>query len=670
MRISASVRNVFMLLAIAAPVLVNPQLRAQFQQPTDDELKMTEDPKAPGAAAVYLNIEEVTDDSYHFHSVYARIKVLQEKGKELATVEVPYERHETKVDDIEARTIHADGTVIPLNGKPDDLLIVKTGDKQFGRKVFTLPSVEVGSILEYSYRIRYDDDSFSSPFWEIQQPYYVHKAHYGFTPFKAFMRGTLNHTSSFLLDEHGDVVNSLIWWHILPPGADVKTDMQGRYSLDVADIPAMPKEEWMPPMQNFRYKVLFYYKAAESTEEFWAVAIKRWSKEVDRFAEQSGTIRDAVNGIVAPGDGDAVKAKKIYKAVQALDNTDFSRKKNESELKQLKQKAAKRAEDTWTQKSGSGEDLTLLYLAMARAAGLKANAMKVVDRENGIFDPSYLSMNQLDDMIVVLQLDGKEVSLDPGEKMCPFGALHWRHSNAGGFVQFSDGKAPKTTPSQAYPDNKLTRMADVSLGENGSIKGSMTFVVTGQEALHWRQESLRYDADEVKKRFDRWIEGMVPDGIAAHLDHFVGMDDPETNLVAQIKAEGTLGTATGKRLMLPGFLFETRARHPFVDQAKREEPVDMHYGEQVNDQVTYRLPAGLAVEGAPQDGKISWPMHAILITKTVPSPDRIVVARSMARAFTFALASEYQDLRGFYQKVSASDQQQLVLTASAAAKGN
>jgi hypothetical protein len=65
---------------------------AQFHDPTKEELSMTSDPKAPGAAAVYLYFEEKTDDPLHYHSVYARVKVLTEKGKELATVEVPYLR--------------------------------------------------------------------------------------------------------------------------------------------------------------------------------------------------------------------------------------------------------------------------------------------------------------------------------------------------------------------------------------------------------------------------------------------------------------------------------------------------------------------------------------------------------------------------------------------------
>ena len=666
MRISVLARNALLLLAIASPAL----LLAQFQQPTDEELKMTSDPKAPGAAAVYLNVEEVTDDPLHYHSFYARIKVLLEKGKELATVEIPYQRGNFKVDDIKARTIHSDGTVIPLAAKPEDLLASKTTDKQIGRMVFTLPSVEVGSILEYRYNLRYDDNHFSSPSWEIQRPYFVHKAHYAFTPFKAFLPGPQNATNSFLVDEHGNAVNTLIWWPTLPPGVQVKTDISGHYSVDVTDVPPAPDEEWMPPIQSVLYKVLFYYKSDSSSADFWMYEAKLWSKNVDHFAEPSKTIREAVSNLIAPSDNDLDKAKKLYKAVQALDNTDYSRKRSESELKQLKLKAAKRAEDTWAQKSGSSEDIAQLYLAMLRAAGLTAYAMKVVDRERGIFAPGFLYFGQLDDDIIILSIGGKYLMLDPGEKMCPFQSVHWSHSGASGVRQGTSGRAVSTSPFQAYTANSLLRTGDVTLDDHGAITGDFRFIMTGQQALRWRQTALRNDLDEVKKSFDRELESMVPEGVEAHIDHFLGLDDPDVNLMAVVNVQGTLGVATSKRLMLPAFFFETRAHHPFVDQEKRLEPVDMHYGDQITDHVVYDLPLGLAVEGAPQDAKILWEGHALLIAKTKTTSGQVTIDRQLSRAFTIANPEEYQDLRGFYRKVAAADQQQLVLTASPSAKGN
>jgi hypothetical protein len=671
MRTSLFVRILALIAVIVSPAI----LRAQFQEPTPEELKMTDDPKAPGAAAVYLNIEEIANDPIHYQSFYARIKVLQEKGKELATVEIPYLHGNYKIADIKARTIHSDGTVIPLVGKPEDLLAFKSKDRsgdsmQVNRKVFTLPSVEVGSILEYHYQLEYDDNRYSSPTWEVQRPYFVHKAHYLFTPFKGFLPGSQNMTNSYLTDERGRVLNNLIWWSKLPTGVSVQKDAGGHYSVDVIDIPAIPDEEWMPPIKSFLYKVEFDYKSETNSSNFWNAEAKLWSKDVDHFAEPSKSIKEAVAGLVIPTDSELDKAKKLYGAVQALENTDYSRKKTESELKQLKIKAAKHAQDTWEQKSGSSEDIALLYLAMLRAAGLNANAMKVVDREQGIFDPTHMTLYQLDDTIVLLDSGGSEIGLDPGEKMCPFKTLSWRHSLASGLRQGGGDKNMVTSPEQSYPDNKTIRTGDITLDAHGSITGSLRFIMTGQEALRWRQTALRNDIDEVKKQFDHSLESMVPDGVEAHLDHFLGLDDPYVSLVAVINVHGNLGAATSKRLLLPGFFFETHGSHPFVNQEKRMEPVDMHYDDQINDQVVYHLPTGLTVEGAPPDNKLSWPGHAVYATKAVVAPGQVTIARQLSRAFTLAKPEEYNDLRAFYQKVAAADQQQLVLTAAPTAKGN
>jgi Domain of Unknown Function with PDB structure (DUF3857)/Transglutaminase-like superfamily len=666
MRLLSVLRFSALILCGAAPVL----LHAQFQEPSKEELQMTADPKAPGAAAVYLNIQEITDDPLHYHSFYARIKVLQEKGKELATVELPYQRGSFKVTDIHGRTIHADGTVIPLTGKPEDLLISKGQDKTYGRMVFTLPSVEVGSILEYTYQLRYDDSHYSSPFWHLQREYFVHKEHYSFTPFKAFLRGIQNATGSHLTDEHGDTVNTLIWSAQLPAGIKIIQDAVGRYSVDLTDIPPIPDEDYMPPLNSVLYRVFFYYKSAGNSGDFWVTEAKRWSKEVDHFADPNKAIKEAVAQLISPSDSDLDKAKKLYKAVQQLDNTDFSREKGKAELKQLHIKAAKRAEDTWNQKSGSSKDITLLYLAMLRAAGLTAYDMRVVDREQGVFDPSYLDFDQLDDDLVILSTGGKEIVLDPGEKMCPFQTVHWRHSGAGGVRESAEGRGAAATPMQSYSANTITRLAEVTLDEHGSMTGVFRFVMTGQEALHWRQTALLNDEDEVKKRFDQTLQGIVPEGVEAHIDHFIGLDDPYANLIAVMKAQGVLGSATSKRLLLPGFFFEARGHRPFVDREQRMEAIDMHYGDRVGEQVVYHLPPGLSVEGAPTDAQIPWADQAILTVKVVNETGKVTIARSLAQGFTFLKPEQYKDLRGFYQKVAASDQQQLVLAVGAASKGN
>src|ERR1700676_3685678 len=311
MRIRVVVRLAALSLCLVFPLLG----RAQFQEPTKEELSMTADPKAPGAAAVYLYREETTDDALHFHSYYERIKVLTEKGKELATVRIPYERGNFKVTDIRGRTIHADGTVIPLTAKPTDLVDVKSGKIQVNTMVFNLPDVEVGSILEYRLQVRYDDDLVSSPTWEVMQPYFVHKAHYFFNP---------SHNGG-ITNSRGQLLNRLMY--SLKAGKDDKVveDMHGRFVFDVTDVPAIPTEDWMPPLNSLNWKVEFYYTQYTSGGDFWQSEGKRWAKESNHFAEPTKTLKEAASQIAAPGDTDEQKARKIYDAVMKLNNTSFTR---------------------------------------------------------------------------------------------------------------------------------------------------------------------------------------------------------------------------------------------------------------------------------------------------------------------------------------------------------
>jgi len=701
-RLLFSCAFVWLAIAVSTPV------KAQFRQPTGDELKMTADPKAPGAAAVYLDVDERENDPKHFRSYYARIKVLTEKGKELAAVEIPNLRSGDKIANLKGRTVHPDGAAIPLTAKPEDVNVGSAGEQQTGKKAFTLPSVEVGSILEYSFTIVYDDspssvsrngvgvasfgslggpsniapsqitynaDAFSTPTWEIQRPYFVHKAHYEYMPYPRYLyvseETDVSHSNSDyglnirLTDSRGREVRSVLRWEHLPSGVTVKTNPTTGYSLDMADIPPAPNKEWMPPVQNLLYRVGFSYCYDVSTAAFWAGEVKLWSKDVDRTAEPSKEIKAAVDGLIAPSDSDLDKAKKLYVAVQALDNTDFSRIKPLSEKNPLKLAKAKHAGDTWAQKSGSSEDIALLYLAMLRAAGLAAYAVKVVDRDQGIFEPGNLGLGQLNSTLVYLNAGNQQIFLDPGEKMCPFETLSWRHSYARGVAESAQGASVASTPMQQYNDNSTTRMGDVSVDARGGVTGQIRIIMAGQEALHWRQEALRYDGDEVKTRFDRQLEGIIPQGVEAHLDHFLGMGDPYSNLLALVNLKGSLGTAPAQHTTLPVLFFGPHGHLPFVNEEERLEPVDMHYGEHVTDQITYHLPVGMTADGVPQNAHISWTEHALFVVQAASSPAQIVITDAMARAFTFAKPEEYKDLRGFYQRVAAVDQEQMVLSAAA-----
>ena len=628
---------------------------AGFQQPTTEELSITAEPKDPGAAAIYLYREETVDDNLHYHSFAARIKVLTEKGKELATVEVPYGKTKFQVSDIKARTIHADGKIIPLDVKPTDLVEQKGEGFQINKMVFTLPSVEVGSILEYRWQLRYDDNTLSSPYWDIQQPYFVRKAHYSFLPFRYMGNVT---------DGKGNAANKLMYSFNLPTDVKVNADASGRYSLDIENVPAIPKEGYMPPMQTLLREVKFYYTRYSTSEDFWKHEGSDWSKEMDRFASESKGLKEAVDKIVAPTDSEDVKAQKIYDALMALDNTDFTRRKSKAELKKEGLKQIKNAEDVWKQKSGSSDEIALLYLAMARIAHLKAYAMVLCNRNREEFNPYYMSMSQLDDVLVVVVVNGKEVALDPGQKFAAYGQLAWKHTMAGGLRQSDKGVVMVQTHANNYKEALTMRIADVTIARDGSVTGSGRILMSGPAALLWRHRAIENDEDELKKQFNEHLKHEVPEGVTAEFDHFLGLDDYHAQLMAVIKISGNMGNSTGKRVFIPSEFYAARGSHPFVDEKTRITPIDMEYADDVHDEVTYHLPEGLSVESAPPDTSIPWAGHAVFHVSSKVGKDQVEVARTFARAFAILPAKEYNDLRDFYQKVATADQQQLVLTTT------
>ncbi len=88
-------RFLYVSLVAAIVSLAAPHSHAQqWTAPTPEELSMTSQPEVPGAAAVYLNREETTDDKMHMFSIYTRLKVLTERGKEYGNVELNYARGE------------------------------------------------------------------------------------------------------------------------------------------------------------------------------------------------------------------------------------------------------------------------------------------------------------------------------------------------------------------------------------------------------------------------------------------------------------------------------------------------------------------------------------------------------------------------------------------------
>ena len=202
----------------------------------------------------------------------------------------------------------------------------------------------------------------------------------------------------------------------------------------------------------------------------------------------------------------------------------------------------------------------------------------------------------------------------------------------------------------------------------GAVSGSLKIAFIGQKAIELRQLAVKSGVEAVSSEINTMLAQQVPAGIQASVDHLVYLDDPSKQLLAVVPVSGSLSKIANGRIELPRNFFEAQEKNPFPADSPRELPIDMRYPAQEQEQITYVLPAGYALEGTPQDTNLKWEENAAYQSRIKVEGSSITGARILARGFTLLEPNDYVQLHDFYQKVIAADQQPLVLTAAQASK--
>src|SRR5262249_12267145 len=150
----------------------------EWQPITPEELKINSLPEAPGAPAVILYRQMDRDDNARTGNEYnyTRIKILTEEGRKYADVEIPYLRDQGNIVNVRARTVRPDGSAVLFDGKAFDKTIVKAKGVKYLAKTFTLPDVQVGSIIEYHYTYNMQENYVYDSHWILSDDLFTRHA--------------------------------------------------------------------------------------------------------------------------------------------------------------------------------------------------------------------------------------------------------------------------------------------------------------------------------------------------------------------------------------------------------------------------------------------------------------------------------------------------------------
>ena len=652
-------RRVFLLLALLLGAAFVERARPvaagdEWQPITQEELKMTSIPEAPGAPAVYLYRQVDRDDGRNAHEYnYVRIKILTEEGRKQADIEIPFVKERGSIHGIKARTIRPDGTIANFDGKVYDKTIVKAKGFKYLAKTFTLPDVQAGSIVEYHYTNDLGEGYVYDSEWILSEELFTKRA-------------------KFTLKPNSDFAMTWSWPVGLPAGTNPPVKDGATIRLDTQNVPAFQVEDFMPPEKVLKYRVEFVYSEDSSEKDpakFWKNMDKKWNGHFEDFVGKRKAMEQAAAGIVSPSDSPEVKLQKIYARVQQIRNTSWEISKTEQEQKREKQNDINNVEDLWKQGYGNGRQINWLFVALARAAGLEAYAVYISARSEYFFNPKLMNTNQLNGDVVLVKVNGKDVYCDPATRFAPFGLLSWPETGVQGLKLDKDGGSWVTTTLPASSVSQIERKADLKLTDTGSLEGRLTFTFSGLEALWRRIEERNEDEANRKKFLEEQVKEYIPVGIDVELTNKPDWASSAPTLVAEydLKVQGW-ATGAGKRVLVPVGLFSASEKHLF-EHANRVHPVYFQFFSQKTDDVTIDLPLGWQVSNLPaeqtNDQKV-----AVYHLKAENNKGTLHVIRQLNSDLLMVDAKSYPALRNFYQAVRTGDDQQIVIQPGTSAASN
>src|SRR5262249_13380500 len=299
-----------------------------------EELALKSVDGRPGAPAVMLEYREVTDFQKGTSTHYSRIKILNESGLKYANIELTYTPKTYEVQEIRARTVSPEGVSTPFTGEIHDTTVVKQRKTSVHAKTFAIPGVSVGSIIDYSYRYKWESGmtprlefATSTPStygcisslageWQVQRELYLKHGEFRVVGIK----GTV---LQFYKIAMSDAVSPI-------PQPD-----RG-LSLEVRDVPPYEEEEFSPPEQMIRSSVkLFYVNTKDCTSNvFWGFFAQYRLNYFEGFVANGKSIGKETSRILSPADTPEEKLRKIYARVQQIRPLSAEPNKTEKQEKQ------------------------------------------------------------------------------------------------------------------------------------------------------------------------------------------------------------------------------------------------------------------------------------------------------------------------------------------------
>ncbi|MBC7911958.1 MAG: DUF3857 and transglutaminase domain-containing protein [Pyrinomonadaceae bacterium] len=587
-------------------------------------------------------------------SHYVRVKIFTERGKELySKIEIPFFNF-TKIKDLAARTIKADGAIIEL--KKEDIFEqtkVQISGLKLKHKSFAVPGIEPGVIIEYRWREVVDGGGGGRFQLNFQREIPVQNVTYYVKPFSG-------------------IYGMRYMPFQVPDSVRFTKDKDGFHKISMSNVPAFREEPRMPPRNQVRPWILIYYSSnvSQSPASYWRNLGQRYHEFFKEWTKVNDDVRKAATQIMGDAATPEQKLDRLleYCRTKIKNVSDDASGLTPEERKKVKDN--KKPSDTLKRGVADGGEINMVFAALASAAGFETRLAFVGDRSDIFFDPSFANASFISPSVIAVRVGSQWRFYSPGYNYVPAGMLRWQQEGQQALLADETEPAWVKTPISAPQLSLEKRTAKLRLDEDGTLEGDVRIEYTGQFAI----ERKEYNDDESPAEREEILRKIVKNRMdTAEVTNIrvENVQDPAKPFVYEyhIRIPG-YAQRTGKRVFLQPAFFH-RGIPALFTQSQRQHSIYFHYPWSEEDEVTIELPAGYSLDSpdapAPfRSEKVSDYKATIGISKDQRT---LVYKRSFYFGDNEAILfppNMYQPLRNYFDRVYKADNHTITLKQGAA----
>lgn len=504
------------------------------------------------------------------------IKILNRNGSKFANISIPY-ASKTEVTEIRARTIHPSGEITIL--AEDDIYDVNMHPEfmlysDVRAKKFTLPAVDVGCIIEYTFTKRFANQTYWSN-WVFQQDIPTRISRFSLK----IPHGWEYRSQNYFIDVEPQKVSA--------PAANTS-----HYVWEARDIPEYLVEPNMPPLSRTRQRIEFSPAFVDSWQDignwFWKLADKRM--------QPTASLKAFTESLLKGAKTDREKLERIF---------NFVRQKIRYVAVSIGIGSYQPhfAEDIFHNRYGDCKDMSVLIVALARAAEIPAAPALISTHYNGAVDTLLVSQTQFNHAIACAYLpDGEWVWMDATDKHTPFGELPWYDQDCLVLPVFAADSAKFIrTPAVTADANQVRREWELTLSGRGTLSGKVKIQYSGAHALVQRRMLEKYHPRINEQMLATHLAEICP---AARLDsfkvrQFKSIKKP-LEMQLYFEAPDFAAPGAGQIALSAGLIRQTDYSNFFPNDL-RHYPIELRYPEKKTDFIELKLSPEIEIIFTPRN---------------------------------------------------------------------